>query len=499
VKQLLVRADATVAMGTGHVMRCFALAQVWQATGGTVTFLSRCESPALRRRVRDEGIRLASPPAVHPDPRDWEATARLVKRLKPDWLVLDGYHFDTGYQQAARDAGVRVMVTDDLVHWPRYHADVLLNQNLGAGKLSYNCDPDTRMLLGPRYALLRTEFLEWRRRRRRIPKQARKVLVTMGGSDPKNVTLKVIRILKRVPVVGLEAVVMVGAGNPHLDVLKAEVQQPGVGGRGPGIRFAHAPENVAELMAWADLAVSAGGSTCWELVLMGLPSLVLVVADNQRGVAAALDTAGAARRTTLRRLRADIADILGRVNERRSISERGREMVDGGGGRRVVTRLKAAAISLRRAHAEDGRLVWQWRNDRETRAASFRSGRLPWSDHVKWFLDQVESPQCLFYIAVNSDSSPIGQVRCDSDGKTAVISAGLAKEARGCGYGAALVLRGSEQCFIDSPVERIHAYIKPQNLRSLRAFQAAGYVRAGMTRVQGESAHRLVLCRRDLQ
>jgi RimJ/RimL family protein N-acetyltransferase len=122
---------------------------------------------------------------------------------------------------------------------------------------------------------------------------------------------------------------------------------------------------------------------------------------------------------------------------------------------------------------------------------------VPWREHAKWFLEHADSPDCLLYIAANSHGTPIGQIRCDIKGAKATISAGLAKEARGQGHGAALVLCGSERCFADSPVEQIRAYIKPQNPRSLRTFQAAGYTRTGNVKVQGQRVHRLVLHRGD--
>src|SRR5262245_37390535 len=107
------------------------------------------------------------------------------------------------------------MVIDDVAHLDSYHDDILLNQKIESDQLSYNCDAGVKHLLGPRYALLREEFLAWKGWQRTIPKVARKVLVTMGGADPANLTSAIVETLSRVEIEGLEVKVAVGANNPY--------------------------------------------------------------------------------------------------------------------------------------------------------------------------------------------------------------------------------------------------------------------------------------------
>src|SRR5207245_1177027 len=123
-----------------------------------------------------------------PQREDLPATLTLARDLGVEWLVLDGYHFDPAYQEGARASGLRLLVIDDVVHQARYSADILLNQNLDAEHLRYRAGANTELLLGPRYALLRQEFLGWQRWDRSISPVARRVLVTVGGGDPDNVT-----------------------------------------------------------------------------------------------------------------------------------------------------------------------------------------------------------------------------------------------------------------------------------------------------------------------
>ncbi|HEX3145726.1 MAG TPA: UDP-2,4-diacetamido-2,4,6-trideoxy-beta-L-altropyranose hydrolase, partial [Pyrinomonadaceae bacterium] len=267
MKPLLIRADAGARIGNGHFMRCLALAESWRAGGADATFLGQCENQALRERATSSGIGFISLASVHPDRDDLKQTFAVAEqmtrgtaaKLKP-WVVLDGYHFDTGYQQAVRAAGYSSVVVDDINDRQTYHADILLNQNLGGEQLPYSCDGDTELLLGPRYLLLRHEFLAWKKWVRSIPRIARRVLLTMGGADPDNVTKLVLDSLRYAAVDNLEVTVVIGANNPHYDELNSMVTS--LNGTTTNVRLIHNAANMPELMSEADIAVSNAGSTC---------------------------------------------------------------------------------------------------------------------------------------------------------------------------------------------------------------------------------------------
>ena len=208
---LFIRADANVQIGTGHIMRCLALAQAWQDRGGKVTFISRCESKKIQERISDEGFDLLSLEKPYPHPSDLVQTLRALSTIQQqptikNWLVADGYHFDSMYQKKIKEAGHKLLWIDDYGHTDHYYADIVLNQNVSAEECFYKKrETSTRLLLGTHYVLLRREFIQWQGWEREDPSIARKVLITMGGSDPDNVTLKVIQALKKVFVSGLEA------------------------------------------------------------------------------------------------------------------------------------------------------------------------------------------------------------------------------------------------------------------------------------------------------
>ncbi|MFN2453665.1 MAG: UDP-2,4-diacetamido-2,4,6-trideoxy-beta-L-altropyranose hydrolase [Pyrinomonadaceae bacterium] len=352
---LLIRADADARMGNGHLMRCFALAQQWQSEAGEVAFVSYCESARLRQRIEAAGMDFTEVSKTYPNRLDLETTLERLARLKDGHaqrtaprVVLDGYHFDEHYQQAIKSAGYPLLVLDDTVRLKHYYADALLNQNLNAEQLAYQCDPETELLLGARFVLLRPEFMVWRAWRRDVPDVARKLLITMGGADPDNVTYQVLRAVQHLTVPDLEAVVLVGANNPHYEALQKFVadSQPiadqAEGQKTGGIRLVRDAHNVPDLMAWADLAVTAGGSTCWEMAFMGLPSITLILADNQSAIAENLHEAGAVvnagwhDKVTLTSLVETLELLIADAGKRRRMSERGRTLVDGLGAERVA-------------------------------------------------------------------------------------------------------------------------------------------------------------------
>lgn len=354
---LYVRTDASREIGIGHVMRCIALAQAWKDQGGEATFISYCESDAISGSIIQEGFNLIAIEHRHPHPADLAQTLNVIKGKAPiellsgahsqpfrsSWVVLDGYHFTPYYQKAIRLEGYRLLVVDDINHLPWYHADILLNQNIHSKELDYHCDKDTTLALGSRYVLLRREFLNHRNFKRRIPRRGRNILVTLGGADPDNVTLKIIEALKFVDDPKIECKIIVGPANPQQTILlQAITSTPS------RFKLLMNPPKMPELMTWADLAVSAGGSTCWEMAYMGLPSCIVVLAENQKPVADILHHLGVSinlgwfadlnSEETLHR----ICNLIDDRDLRQTMSSRGRSIIQGSGGKDVIDAMLAS-------------------------------------------------------------------------------------------------------------------------------------------------------------
>lgn len=335
---LLIRADANTAIGSGHVMRCLALAQAWQERGESVTFVCSDDLPeALQTKLLSESMNVELLNVVWGSRQDADCFIEIAGRLNATTVVVDGYHFGSDYQRWLKDAGLRLLFIDDNGHADHYYADWVLNQNIHADESLYrNRETYTKLLLGTSYALLRREFWAWRNWKREIPEVAQNILITMGGADPDNVTLRVLESIITTPhAERLNIRVVVGGSNPHLDTLLSFVESSDV-----SIEILHNVSNMPELMAWADIAISAGGSTVWELCMMGLPSLLIVTADNQRLIVQKLSNRfvcvdlGWCTDTTTQ-LRVLFLHLYSK-SERQSLSKKAHKLVDGFGAKRVA-------------------------------------------------------------------------------------------------------------------------------------------------------------------
>lgn len=491
---LLIRADASTHIGTGHVMRCIALAQAWKEAGGRAIFAIANPAPAIEERLRTEGLEIIGISAPPGSAEDARKTADLALQVAANWVVLDGYHFGAEYQKIVKASGQNLLFVEDSGRQSHYYADLILDQNVCAREDFYvNREAYTQLLLGTRYALLRREFWAWRGWKRPFPVAARKILVTLGGSDRDNVTSEAIRALQRVETDNLEAVVVVGGSNPHYEQLQAVVGES----RFP-IRLERNATNMPELMAWADVAIAAGGSTSWELAFMGLPSLVVILADNQQAIAHSLGeleiaiNLGWHADVTVEKMAEAIGQLLASTEARKTMSQRAQNLVDGEGSFRVAMQLESSTLKLRRGREDDCKLLWKWANEPEVRAVSFSSELIPWERHVQWFNSKLSASDCIFYIAVNNNDVPIGQVRYDIETEEAVISISIDRKFRDRGYGSSLILLASDKLFRESAVTRINAYIKLDNQASIRAFVKAGFQSMGTTTVRGISAIHLV-------
>lgn len=489
---LLVRCDASVAMGTGHAMRCLALAQAWQDAGGSAVFAMAQATPAVEDRLQRENMGVTRLKAAPDSADDSQETVALARMKQASWVVVDGYGFGADYQAALKAAGLKVLFIDDNGHAGYYSADLVLNQNTHASEGFYRSrDASTRLLLGPRFALLRREFTNWRGWNREIPAVARQVLVTMGGSDPDNVTERVVQAILAEPSLG--ATVVVGGSSPHLPKLRELVADSG-----RNVRLSENVTNMPELMANSDVAISGAGTTSLEMCFLGLPALLIVLAGNQRPAAEELNNRGVAinlgegAEIQPLTLSSSLARLANSQDTRRVLSERGRELIDGHGAGRVVWVLRPNLLQIRRATMADCRLLWELANDPVVRASAFSPASIPWEDHVAWFESKMRSPACHILIG-EAGGAVAGQVRVEEwlDGQ-GEIDISVAREFRGQGLGSQLISLVVRQLFASTAVSRIHAYILPENTASQRAFEKTGFQRAGEEQVKGRRAQHYV-------
>lgn len=309
VEQMIAfRTDASLVIGTGHVMRCLTLADALVERGARSHFICRAHDGHLIAHIRARGHRVSVLPVTESTSKalatdnstahdhwlgaDWVSDARetlmALQSQRTDWLVVDHYALDARWEQHLRQACQQLLVIDDLANRP-HNCELLLDQNLGRLASDYgrwvpvNCT----VLAGPQHALLRPEFVVWRTPSlaRRFTPRLQHLLITLGGVDKDNATSQVLQALRSCPLPGdCKITVVMGPHAPWLgDVLEQAAQMPWPTEVRVNVN------NMAELMAHSDLAIGAAGSTNWERCCLGLPCLLLVLADNQQSSAEALE------------------------------------------------------------------------------------------------------------------------------------------------------------------------------------------------------------------
>ncbi|CEL28176.1 UDP-2,4-diacetamido-2,4, 6-trideoxy-beta-L-altropyranose hydrolase [Pseudomonas fluorescens] len=365
--RILIRADASPTIGSGHIARCLTLARVLRKQGSHVAFACR-QLPGHRLdALSAEGFETFALPEFYPDedPQQaiesmlpWQADIDALDLLLEDhaefdWIIVDHYGLDHHWQTAARRWAPRIAAVDDLAT-RRYSVDLLLNQNLSG--LSDNYTPllpeGCRTLLGPRYAMLREEFdcpaID-------IKPEARRVLVNFGGFDAAMQTHHA--MLALADFTELEVDFVAGVDNPAWAQMQALAQTR------PNWRLHSFVSDFHQRMTEADLFIGAGGGTSWERAALGLPTICIAVSNNQQvngevmAAAGAHVFMGAREQVSVTQLRDAIGFVAGNVYLRQSLAERSRQMVDGRGALRVAAALADAVPKSSHATLDDAQLL----------------------------------------------------------------------------------------------------------------------------------------------
>lgn len=486
--RVLIRADASPTIGSGHIARCLTLARVLRQQGVHVAFACRqlpghrldslaaegFETVALAQRYPDEDPQQAIE-AMLPWQADIAALGQaLAQHSAFDWIIVDHYGLDHHWQTAARRWAPRIAAVDDLAT-RTYSVDVLLNQNLSGTSAAYAklLKPDCQTLLGPRFAMLRDEFCC---PAIAIKPQARLVLVNFGGFDAAMQTHHAMLALADFH--ALEVDFVAGADNPAWDQMQALAIDH------PNWRLHSFVSDFYRLMTEADLFVGAGGGTSWERAAMGLPTICIAVSNNQQANGEVMARSGAhvflgaREQVSIEQLRQAIGFVAGNQGMRQSMAERSRQLVDGRGAQRVAAALVGAMLPLREACQDDARLLFEGRNAEAVRRWSLDSRTIDWPAHQAWLAASLGNPQRLLLIAEAGDG-PVGTLRYDLHGVSAEVSIYLFEGRFGLGWGRALLARG--EAFVKAhwpQLQSITAQVLPANQSSLSLFRDAGFTQS---------------------
>lgn len=316
-ESLIIRADASRAIGSGHVMRCLALAQGARDAGYHILFVMK-DGGGIEEKVKQEGFDTVFIKGKN----DMQETVDIANAHHADWIIVDGYQFDFDYQKAIKNAGFRLLFIDDYGHCDRYYADIILNQNVYASEDFYpSREPGIKLLLGTEYVLLRKEFTRFLMEGHPPLRGGReggggKILLTLGGFSQTELSSAIQKKLE--------------AG-------------------GYVVRIAAGDADMPSRMQWADIAVSAGGTTTYELAYMGVPAMLLVRADNQKAVAEGMMHAGCAvnigriEEVTSEDIVREVGALLSDAERQKRMSDAGRKLVDGKGVSRLLDALKSSS------------------------------------------------------------------------------------------------------------------------------------------------------------
>jgi UDP-2,4-diacetamido-2,4,6-trideoxy-beta-L-altropyranose hydrolase len=331
-----IRADSSTSIGSGHIMRCLTLAEQLRNSGAEVFFICLELAGNMIPLIEKKGYVVEIIPhikVVQDDmwKKDLEYTKKIIKCSKKQihWLIVDHYGLDNRWENGLRTYTKRVMVIDDLAN-RQHDCDLLLDQNFYSDMaLRYQgvTPSHCTQLLGPQYALLRPEFYKARNNQRKRDGKIRRVLLFFGGSDPTNETVKALAAIKLLNWSAITIDVVVGMANSNKEYIKQLCDNL------PNTIFHCQVNNMAELMANADLAIGAGGTATWERCFLGLPSLTVVVADNQDEVTTAVAQAGATIKigysweATVQRIAESVAAFLDNPTLVKRMSEKALELM----------------------------------------------------------------------------------------------------------------------------------------------------------------------------
>lgn len=472
--KVLFRADASSAIGIGHVARCLTLAEVLAAQGAQVSFACRELPGHQMARIAEAGYAVF---ALDPELPDEVAVlaAGLPAQALFDWLIVDHYQLGADWEGAVRKWARRIMVIDDL--GDRQHdCDLLLDQNFSASLALYQplVPAHCRILAGPRHALLRPVF---RQLQTDWPGGHHRVLVSFGGFDQAGMTLKTLQALDGMADVQVQCIA--GHSSPDLAALQALVAG------NHGWELLPFVSDLPERMAAATVFVGAGGGTTWERAALGLPSVCVAVAANQFANAEALARAGMhlylgpAPQVMVDGLSQAIGVLLANPFLRQHFAERSMALVDGLGAQRVAVALQADSLSTRLATEDDAQLLFDGRNAEAVRRWSVEQAPLDFDRHRQWLSATLANEQRLLLIGEAADG-PVGMLRYDLlEPGRARVSLYLFEGRFGLGWGRALLAAGERAVRARwAGLRVIDAQVIAQNQASLAMFRAAGYTQA---------------------
>jgi UDP-2,4-diacetamido-2,4,6-trideoxy-beta-L-altropyranose hydrolase len=480
----LFRCDASPEIGGGHVTRCLALAEALAEAGWCVTFAVRHGTAAMVPGITADGL------SVHELSGEAEDEPVALRGYRPDGvdlLVVDHYQRDIHFEAACRGWARQILVLDDTTG-RRHDCDFLLDAAASGRSVYEGTVPaQARLLLGLPYALVRRSFVTRRAEslRRRDGRAVNNILVSFGAADPSNVTATALDVLDRYAN-ETSITVALSSRAPHVDEIRRRLR---------GRTRLELDIDMATLMSDADLAIGAAGVSSYERAVLGLPSIVVTLAENQRGITTLLKEAGAAidaggpGATLSSRLSAIVPTLINNPNGRMRMAEAASALVDGRSCQRLLIELvggirtrDGSSVRLRLAEKSDENWLLELQRMPQTRRYT-RNPKAPSAqEHATWMAGKL-ADSGVFFLVIEIDTGPAGFVRLDSLGTEFTngnfeVSIAVCPEFHGHGIASAALFLARRL----HPAAVFDAEILPDNAASQALFVNAGYQQVGVTR-----------------
>ena len=491
-QKIAFRVDASSMIGSGHFMRCLTLAQKLKEQDCEISFICRHLPDIYSTYLSDNQIHLyRTDSTTHPynssekpylswlgtsQEQDAQNTISAIQSTYWDWIIVDHYALDIAWETLIKPLSRKLMVIDDLAN-REHDCDILLDQNYyhdNANPYLGLTPPNCIALLGPQYALLRPEFEKMRRQLQPRDNQVKKILIFFGGVDAEDFTSKAIDAIASLRKQSFTVNVVIGNHHPNKANITQICRQLNY--------HCHVQTNkMAELISQADICIGAGGSSTWERCSLGLPTITLCIADNQRVLC---QNAAKAGLIYFPELTSDLVEgiqlhfraLLSNSFLRKNISHRGLQLIDSKGSERVLSYLINSSVNLRLAMLDDMKSIFEWRNHSEIRSISRNQNIIDWGDHQKWFKDVLSSTNIKLLIGYIGETS-IGVVRFDLKDKSAEISIYLIPGNSRKGLGTKLLLAAEKWLESTCPeIREISAEILTSNPISQQFFIKNGFM-----------------------
>lgn len=493
---IIIRADSSTEIGSGHIMRTLTLAQNLKSRGANITYLCRNFDNNLFDLIKEQGFEVLEIPHDSQDEhetqenpnqhshwlhtsqeRDAKQCLEILQTINQDidLTIIDHYALDHRWEELIKPYSKEIFVIDDLAD-RKHISDYLLDQNFFKNSQDrYNnlIPKHTKQFLGPRYALLREEFQLERKKTKKRNDPVKNVLVSFGGYDPYNITLKTIKAIQHFDT--LQIKVVCSKHHPFFEEIESEIKKH------KHIERIGPIQNMAEEMNSADLFIGAGGSTSWERMCLGLPALIIGFGYNQDLVSTPLAEngfqiyLGLHDQVTEKQISDATSTMITQPLLGRYFSRKGFSLVDGKGVKRLSEVLFPKKIEFRKATISDCEMVYNWRTAKETLETSFNLNTFSYTEHEDWFKKSIQSKKRELLIA-NYENTPIGILRFDLKNDFAITSIYLKPNTYNQGFGSIILQQGISWLKQQhKSIKIIKAKILKENIGSQRAFEKAGF------------------------